>query len=805
MTGRYIVWVVGVIMGLVFSRSVPAYADPPNIVLIMTDDQRWDRLSLMSTVQAELVQKGTSFSNAFGTTPLCCPGRASILTGLYAFHHGIQKNTMTGFDDTATLATWLHDAGYRTAYMGKYFNGYNRYSPYIPPGWDDWRVFRQPYYLNYTLNENGTHVVYGATDADYSVDVLKTKALDFIQTTPSGQPLFLIFASNAPHGPALSAARHKGVLDGIAPSRPPNYNEADVTDKPAWIQALPLLTAANENFIDNGRQQALESLFSVDEAVAEMIQTLDAVGRLENTVFIYTSDNGLSWGEHRWTTKGCGYEECIRIPLIIRMPGQTTPVQEDRMALNIDLAPTIVEVTGVARPAGPAGPTGMDGSSLVSLLDGSASTWRSDGIVEYWSGGIQDPTPTWVGIRDQDWTYIEYATAEQELYDLLADPYQMDNVVSDPSQTGRIAEFSARIQQLRSLAPLAITTQQLPNGLTQGAYETTLSGTGGLLPHTWSVRSGALPSGLVLDAATGEISGTPTAEGLFSFGVGVTDANATTVTVPLMLAVDSSAVPEVCDGLDNDWDGAVDEDFQDADGDEAADCVDTDDDGDGFSDADEMTAGSDPLNAASVPEVCDGLDNDLDSAVDEGFPDSDGDGVADCVDTVPEVCDGLDNDLDGAVDEGFPDTDGDGVADCVDADDDGDGFSDVDEMASGSDPLNAASVPEVCDGLDNDLDGAVDEGSPDTDGDGIADCVDADILTVARATWSASRLTLSVQATSSYGGTPTLTVTGFGSLVYNATAGLYQKSFANVGSNPGSITLASTEGGVAVSNVTLTP
>ena len=207
---------------------------------------------------------------------------------------------------------------------------------------------------------------------------------------------------------------------------------------------------------------------------------------------------------------------------------------------------------------------------------------------------------------------------------------------------------------------------------------------------------------------------------------------------------------EICDGLDNDGDGLVDEGFPDTDGDGVADCVDADDDNDGVSDADEVAAGSNPLNAASTPEVCDGVDNDLDQIVDEGFPDTDGDGIADCIDpdddndgvadadevaagsdplnaaSTPEVCDGLDNDLDQLMDEGFPDTDGDGIADCVDPDDDNDGVADADEVAAGSDPLNAASTPEVCDGLDNDLDQIVDEGFPDTDQHETANCVDTD-------------------------------------------------------------------------------
>src|SRR3989338_3910215 len=211
-----------------------------------------------------------------------------------------------------------------------------------------------------------------------------------------------------------------------------------------------------------------------------------------------------------------------------------------------------------------------------------------------------------------------------------------------------------------------------------------------------------------------------------------------------------ASTPEVCDGIDNNLDGQIDEGFPDTDADGQADCVDLDDDGDGYSDAVEIAAGSDPLNPASTPEVCDGIDNNLDGQIDEGFPDTDADGQADCVDldddgdgysdaveivagsdplnpaSTPEVCDGIDNNLDGQIDEGFPDTDADGQADCVDLDDDGDGYSDAVEIAAGSDPLNPASTPEVCDGIDNNLDGQIDEGFPDTDADGQADCVDLD-------------------------------------------------------------------------------
>jgi endonuclease G, mitochondrial len=214
--------------------------------------------------------------------------------------------------------------------------------------------------------------------------------------------------------------------------------------------------------------------------------------------------------------------------------------------------------------------------------------------------------------------------------------------------------------------------------------------------------------------------------------------------------LDANSTPEICDGVDNDLNDGIDEGFVNTDGDSQADCVDTDDDNDGVTDADEITAGSDPLNANSTPEVCDGVDNDLNEGTDEGFTNTDGDAQANCVDadddndgvsdaaeisagsdplnsnSTPEVCDGVDNDLNEGIDEGFPNTDGDGQANCVDTDDDNDGVSDTAEIAAGSDPLNANSKPEVCDGVDNDLNEGIDEGFPDSDHDGRADCVDND-------------------------------------------------------------------------------
>jgi len=429
----------------------------PNIILVLTDDQRWDTLQYMPNVQTELIQNGVQFTNAFLTTPLCCPSRASILTGLYPHNHGLRVNWMAGFDDSSTIATWLHDAGYRTSYIGKYLNGYAQFSPYIPPGWDDWRVFVTPAYFNYLLNENGTVVSYGSADADYATDLLLAKVVDFIRSS-AGQPFFLFFAPQAPHQPPVAARRHAGTFNGIDPWRPPNFNEADVSDKPAWVQALPLLSLSDEERIDKGRQAQLESLLAVDEAVASITQTLSEIGQEDNTVIIYTTDNGLLWGEHRWTAtttaatthtaKEVPYEESVRAPLIIRYPSLIAPpILDDSLVLNIDLAPTIAGIADITPP------TPVDGISLVPLLERTGTSWRQDFLIEYLPATPTYPLPEYVGVRTHDWKYVEYSTGDTELYDLINDPYELGNLSSDPVYADIKASLVQRLQRLTEDGP----------------------------------------------------------------------------------------------------------------------------------------------------------------------------------------------------------------------------------------------------------------------------------------------------------------------------------------------------------------
>ena len=502
-----------------------AQPPPKNLILILTDDQRWDTLQYMPTVQSELIQQGVEFTNAFATTPLCCPSRASILTGAYVHHHGVWENFMTDFDDSSTMATWLHDAGYRTSYIWKYLNGYSRYVPYIPPGWDDWHVFKTASYLNYELNENGTLVSYGDTDPDYATDVLAQKAVEFIEgSTPA--PFFMVFAPYAPHQPGKPASRHVGLFDGIAPWRPLHFNEMDVSDKPAWVQGLPLLTEDEEALLDLGRQHQIEALQAVDEAVGQIFQALQQSGQLDNTAIIYMTDNGILWGEHRWTgvssatqfsSKEVPYEEAIRLPFVVRYPGLTGPRQEDQFVLNIDVAPTLLDMAGIQVPVP------VDGTSLLPLLMNPTISWRQDFLIEHRPSFI---IPDYNGVRAQDWKYIEYATGETELYGLSSDPYEMDNVSGSPDYAGMQALLAERLQELVIAQAPVITTSGVAEGALMTPYSQVLDATGGYPPLVWGLTSWSspLPNGLSLDS-DGVLSGTPTLPGHFTVTVRATDAN----------------------------------------------------------------------------------------------------------------------------------------------------------------------------------------------------------------------------------------------------------------------------------------
>jgi N-acetylglucosamine-6-sulfatase len=417
----------------------------PNVLIILTDDQMIGALARgMPYLSSEPGGNWVSFTNAFVHYPLCCPSRATLLSGLYAHHHGVKSNSGgKRFNDSSTVATWLDQAGYETALVGKYLNDYpfsDRPDNYIPPGWDHWFAFRAQAYYDYQLNENGTWVSYGSTAADYSTDVLAGKAQAFLST--AAEPFFLYFSTQAPHQPFTPAPRHKGMLQGVPITRSPNFNEADVSDKPTWVRNLPLFSASGEDQLDRGQRSSSETLLAVDEAIRNFMDTLSARGILDNTVIMFMTDNGLSYGHHRWAKeKRCVYEECVRTPLLIRYPG-TQSHTESRLSLNTDIAPTIAELAGISMPYRP------DGVSLVPLLTNSATDWRSSLLLEYQESG-QTPSMFWA-VRTDTWKYSELSTGERELYDLASDPYELTNVANQPAYAEIQASLAAELQRLKS-------------------------------------------------------------------------------------------------------------------------------------------------------------------------------------------------------------------------------------------------------------------------------------------------------------------------------------------------------------------
>jgi N-acetylglucosamine-6-sulfatase len=417
----------------------------PNIVFVLTDDQGMDTVKDMPYLSGKPGGSWVEFTNAYVNVPFCCPSRAGILTGQYAHHHGVNGSNGGSLDDASTIATWLSDAGYRTGIVGKYLNGYpftDRPANYVAPGWDYWAVFdRPPDHYDYSLNENRTSVTYARAPEDYSTDVLYGKAIDFLETTPTSEPFLLYFSTRAPHEVNKPAPRHEGDYRDLPIRYRPNFNEADVSDKPAWVRGLPIRPTA---LVTNLRRRAAETMLAVDEAISGIVDKVRERGQLENTVIVFMTDNGVSLGSHRWMQKRCAYEECVRTPLLIRYPGIEGNRREDALVSSVDIAPTFAELAG-ATPGGP-----VDGRSLVPLLNAEENAWRTSVLMQYQGPRSEGDSPTFWAVRAGGWKYVELATGETELYDLENDPYELVNVVTEPENAERVASLAVELDRLRS-------------------------------------------------------------------------------------------------------------------------------------------------------------------------------------------------------------------------------------------------------------------------------------------------------------------------------------------------------------------
>lgn len=430
------------------AAGAAALAAPrPNIILILTDDQRFDELRHMPIVRARLKARGMTLRRSFVVNSLCCPSRAAILTGAYSHTNRMYLNGDKGvggfpdFRDGATLPVWLRQAGYRTALIGKYLNNYSPGS-YVPPGWTDWRalVGKNSAFYDHDVSIDGSVVHHGFAPRDYATNVYARMADEIIRSTAAEQPLFMYFSPPAPHGPSTPAPRHTAAE---VASRPvyPSFNERGVLDKPTWLADRPRLTAKEVGRLDHTWEQRARSLLAVDDAVGRIVDALADTGRLRNTLLVFTSDNGHSLGEHRLRYKLNAYEDSIRVPMIVRWDGHVPAGStSSHLVANIDLAPTFAAVAEADTPGS------VEGRSLLPLLL-SGRKVRDAVLIEHQFGGFAEDPPTYCAIRTTRWKLVKL-TGGAELYDLAHDPWELENLWAQPAFSEVRSRLLTRLRRL---------------------------------------------------------------------------------------------------------------------------------------------------------------------------------------------------------------------------------------------------------------------------------------------------------------------------------------------------------------------
>lgn len=425
-----------VILSLVAStlgacQALPRINDTrPNFLIIVTDDQRYDTMEYMPNTQELIFDQGVTFSKGYITTPFCCPSRASILTGMYAHNHGVQVNEDPL--EFRTMVEDIHRNGYYTGLVGKYLNSWKGD---MRPEYDFWVSFWGGTMKNYydpDLNVNGTWSKY----TGYSTYLFRDYGVQFIEeASKQSKPFLLMYTPNAPHAPFTPAKEDVNLLDGLEPFRPVSFNEEDVSDKPDSISNQAPLTEEDIQSIDTTRRRQLLTLIALDRTIPDLINKLKETGELDNTVIIFISDNGKHWGEHRLDSKSTAYEESVKVPFAIRYPPLIpTPYVDDRIVANIDIAPTIYELSETRQP------DTVDGKSLLPLFGGDTE-WRDHILLEAWPD-----RGAWSAIHTGDYIYIETQDDMSEFYNLKLDPFEMDNAINDPQYQEMIVKLQQYLQ-----------------------------------------------------------------------------------------------------------------------------------------------------------------------------------------------------------------------------------------------------------------------------------------------------------------------------------------------------------------------
>lgn len=436
----------------------PASARPsrPNIVLVLTDDLTANLLRFMPHVQA-LERSGASFGRYFVADSLCCPSRASIFTGRLPHNTGVLTNSgayggVSAFhrrgDESRTFAVALQRAGYLTALMGKYLNGYLQAagaradgSPsdvparYVPPGWSGWDVAGWGYNeFGYELNQSGVLRRFGRSPRDYLTDVIAREGVRFIETAVGRRrPFLLELATFAPHAPSTPAPRNARDFPGLRAPRPANF-DALPSDPPGWLRARPPLRPRQLRMLDRAFRSRARSVEAVDRMLATIEATLRNKGIAGDTYIFFSSDNGFHIGEYRLMPgKGTAFDTDVRVPLIVSGPGVGAGTVLPQLTANIDLAPTFAAIAGVHLDG--------DGHSLLALLHGEqVRSWRNAVLIEHHpsvkgAGDDPDAQPPASGspgayhaIRTAGFLYVEHAGGEVEFYDLTRDPFELHNI-----------------------------------------------------------------------------------------------------------------------------------------------------------------------------------------------------------------------------------------------------------------------------------------------------------------------------------------------------------------------------------------
>lgn len=417
-------------------------ASRPNVLVILTDDQRWDAMScagnrMIQTPNIDrLAREGVRFANVFVTTSLCSPSRASLLSGRYARQHGVRNNFTEYPNELPGFPMRLQQAGYETAYVGKWHMGED--NDERRPGFDHWFSHRgQGNYFDNEFNEDG----HRRKIPGYYTTVVTDHAVEWLHRSRS-QPFLLILGHKAPHGgPIQPEPRFEHALDEVPVPRPANADDYAAADKPTWLkESFPTWHGLGgplygQKDYDRFVRAYLATLLSVDESVGRVYETLRSLGQLDNTVIVFTSDNGFVLGEHGRVDKRTMYEESLRIPLLVRYPPVAKPgTVVSNMVLSLDLAPSVVELAG-AVPL-----RNISGRSWKPLLEGRSVRWRESFLYEYNFEKQFPYTPNVRGIRTAEWKLIRYPHGDggpdrftAELYHLRTDPLEQRNLINDPT------------------------------------------------------------------------------------------------------------------------------------------------------------------------------------------------------------------------------------------------------------------------------------------------------------------------------------------------------------------------------------